>query len=473
LAEIDRLQREVERRSSGSGGADIDSDGLSVAGDELFAVLDRLPGLVFIQGADNSVRWANRRVREEFGDYRGRACFEVKRGRSEPCVVCPAVRIFESGRPEHWDWTDRQGRSYRMRGLLLESAQGEPLVLTHGLEVTAQNRLEAALQEAEGRFRLVLDHAGLGIVVVQDAQVKMANDHACRMAGYPFDEITSGSIAKLIHPEDRDLVLQRHVDRIAGREMPDVYECRFVKKDKSLWWGAVRGTRFYWEGEPATLNFITDVTAAKRIAEHIETAVQEKEVVVREMHQHLKNNVRILSSILSVEDLLAESGWPRRVIKETLSRLAVVGLIHDVLRRSRSTTHVDLKAFARGFIAELGRLLGPAAAGINLDAPGRPVYVAFDRAVACGLIINELARNASVHSQGCFTGVSLSIGQNGHGWIKIGLTIDGRGLPAGTDLTDDRFPGLNLVRELVTDQLDGQVETVSGPPVQVTATFQP
>jgi PAS domain S-box-containing protein len=439
------------------------------AGEVLLSVLDELPGFVFLQARDHSLRWANRLAREEFGDYRGRTCFEVKRGRTEPCVVCPALRVLESGRPEHWDWTDRWGRSFRMRGLLLTSTGGEPLVLAHGLEVTARNRLQSALQEAEDRFRLVLDHSGLGVVVVQDARIRMANDLACRLAGYRPREMTSGLIAKLIHPDDRDLVLQRHVDRIAGREISEVFQCRMIRKDKSVWWAAVRGTRFYWEGEPATLNFVTDITAAKQIEEQVRVALQEKEVVVREMHHHLRNNVRLLSEVLSLESAGADALPPGRIVQKTQSRLEALGLIHEVLYRSRLTTRVDLMALARGLASEMSRPSEAGAAEVELEVQGRPVYIGFDRAVVCGLVLTELIRLALDRTPGGPGRVRISVGRSNDGRVQMGLVTDGPG--PGGDLTDDRDLGLNLVRGLVARQLDGRLEVGPGP--GITATFQP
>ncbi len=469
LREIERRQGEPQPGRALTGGSPFPDDGPAPGWAVLSSVLEELPGFVFIQDRDHSLRWANRLAREEFGDFRGRACFEVKRGRTEPCVVCPAIRVFESGRSEHWDWTDRRGRSFRMCGVPLASAQGEPLVLAHGLEVTDQNRQAAALQEAEDRFRLVMEHAGLGVLVVQDARIKMANDLACRMVGYTPGEMTSGLIAKLIHPDDRDLVLQRHVDRIAGREIPEVYQCRMVRKDKTVWWAAIRGTRFYWEGEPATLNFITDVTEAKGIEEQVRVAIQEKEVVVREMHQHLKNNVRLLSEVLSLESGRPDARPPKQIVQETRLRLTALGLIHEVLHRSRLTTRVDLKALARGLTSEPNRLLGASAAGVVLEVKGQPVYIGFDRAVVCGLILHELVRHAVGPAPGSPGRVTVSVGQSGDGWIQMGVTIDGPG-PPGV-LTDAPDLGLNLVRDLVTRQLDGRLEVGRGR--EVTATFQP
>jgi PAS domain S-box-containing protein len=465
------LPREMEPQGADGHQRSATPDGTDPIDGALLSVLEELPGFAFIQARDHSLRWANRLAREEFGDFRGRACYEIKRGRTEPCVVCPAVLVFETGQPEHWDWTDRRGRSFRMCGLPLISADGEPLLLAHGLEVTAQNRLESALQEAEDRFRLVLDNVGLGVIVVQNGRIKLANDLLCRLSGYTDAELTSGSVAMLLHPDDRDMVLQRHVDRIAGRQIPKDYQCRVVLKDKSVRWITIRGTRFYWEGEPATLIFINDITEAKRIEEQGRVAVQEKEVVVREMHQHLKNNIRLLSGVLSLEAVAGDASQLRHLVKETQSRLAALSLIHDVLYRSRLTTQVELKAFASNLTAELHRRSGLASAGVESGVEGETVYVGFDRAVVCGLIINESLRLAAGRSQGGPLRGTVSVGRSADGRIQMGFTLER--LEGAGDLTDDHSLGLNLVRDLVAGQLDGRLETFEVPGIKFVATFQP
>ncbi|MEE9340259.1 MAG: PAS domain S-box protein, partial [Thermoplasmata archaeon] len=131
-------------------------------------------------------------------------------------------------------------------------------------DVTDRKRMSRALRESEEKYKLLVDNANEGIVVVQDGLLKFSNPRAAEVTGYTMKELASKPFTELIHPEDREMVLARHKRRIKRRDVPDVYTFRIVGKRGNIIWVEINAVVFRWEGKPATLNLLSDVTAHKR-----------------------------------------------------------------------------------------------------------------------------------------------------------------------------------------------------------------
>ena len=133
---------------------------------------------------------------------------------------------------------------------------------------TIQDR-DDALRDSEVKYRTLVDHAGDAILVAQDAAIKFANPQAIRLAGYTEQELLNISWVELIHPEDRALLEERHRARIAGEPVSETVAFRFLRLGGEVRWVQMNSAGLAWEGRPATLNFVRDVTEQTRTEEHL------------------------------------------------------------------------------------------------------------------------------------------------------------------------------------------------------------
>lgn len=142
------------------------------------------------------------------------------------------------------------------------------------LELTDRVRAEEALKESEEKYRLVVETAHECILVAQDGMLRFFNSKAVEFFGHTPDELTTKPFVEFIHPDDRNLVLQRHIKRLKGEEVPSAYVFRVIHKSGELKWVEINVAVITWEGKPATLNFLSDITqrkqAQKRLAEKAE-----------------------------------------------------------------------------------------------------------------------------------------------------------------------------------------------------------
>lgn len=136
-----------------------------------------------------------------------------------------------------------------------------------------RHELESRLQDSENRYRTLVMNSNEAILVAQDGFIKFANPKLTEISGYLHEELRSMPFSEFIHPEDQAMVFERHLSRLKGEKLDQVYSFRTIDKSGSIKWLEINATLFEWEGRPATLNFLSDITARK----HAEEALRESE----------------------------------------------------------------------------------------------------------------------------------------------------------------------------------------------------
>lgn len=137
-------------------------------------------------------------------------------------------------------------------------------------EITEWKAAAEAVKRSEARYRLLFDNAKEAIVVVQHEHCQFANPQAQTIFGYSQEELTAIPIGAFIHPDDRQMVLDRYRLRLKGESAPEEYLLRVVDRAGNTKWTEMRAVRIMWEGEPGVLCFLTDITARVLAQKEIE-----------------------------------------------------------------------------------------------------------------------------------------------------------------------------------------------------------
>jgi PAS domain S-box-containing protein len=139
-------------------------------------------------------------------------------------------------------------------------------------EILEHQRSEEALRESEEKYRLLVENASEAIVVAQGEVLRFVNSRAIELSGYSEEELTSIPFIEIVHPEDRDEVRKIYMIMTNGEAVPARYTFRAVRKDNSVRWVDISAVRISWEGAPATLNFLSDITEKHRLEEELVNA---------------------------------------------------------------------------------------------------------------------------------------------------------------------------------------------------------
>ncbi|PKN86776.1 MAG: hypothetical protein CVU51_06595 [Deltaproteobacteria bacterium HGW-Deltaproteobacteria-1] len=170
------------------------------------------------------------------------------------------------GHPQYFEW-----RHCRYDGTFFDAAisltafvdRGKPSILAICRDITENKRTLEALHESEEKYRTLFENAGEAIVVVQGRKAVFLNPAMATITGYSNEELSSRPFVDFIHPDDREMVMNHHIRRLNGENLPSRYSFRFLHKTDGFRWVDLNVVRVNWKGEPATLNFIIDITERK------------------------------------------------------------------------------------------------------------------------------------------------------------------------------------------------------------------
>ncbi len=184
-----------------------------------------------------------------------------------------------------------------------------------GHDITDRKKTEEALRLSEEKYRLLIENANEIIVVAQDERLKFVNPKAIKIMGFSEQELKSRPFAHFIHPDDREMVLNNYLKRIKGEYIPEVYPFRVIDKYGNTRWVEISAVLINWEGKPATLNFLTDITERKRAEEELKNSYEqlksltaklteieeaEKQALARELHDQVGQNLTLLGINLNI-----------------------------------------------------------------------------------------------------------------------------------------------------------------------------
>ena len=160
------------------------------------------------------------------------------------------------------------GKNESVKWVRLASKQvhwkGRPATINMYTDVTDRKQAEETLRESEEKYRTVVEKANEGIVIIQDGCFTYVNPKvADDLLGASIEELVGQPFSGFVHPEDRNMVVNRNQRRLAGENVPDAYEFRIIGKNKKLKWLYVSAKRIQWKGRPSTINMFTDITGRK------------------------------------------------------------------------------------------------------------------------------------------------------------------------------------------------------------------
>jgi PAS domain S-box-containing protein len=337
---------------------------------------------------------------------------------------------------------------------------------------------EEALREGEERLRIALQAGQMGTWEwdITTGQVTWSETleaiHGIAPGTFPG---TYEAYCSDIHPEDRDRVTDTIAKTLAeGSDHCITY--RIVLPDDRVRWVEGRGRLFVDDdemGRPVRMSGVCmDITDRKHAEDQLKASLREKEVLLREVHHRVKNNLQVISSLLSLQAGFIEDPKGQAMFADCRYRIHSMALIHQSLYQSESMAQIDFGAYLHALARDLFRAYAIDGERIRLAASVDNIPLTIDTAVPCALLAHELVSNCLKHA--------FPHGQAGHIWVMFRRQPDGKlqlqvrdngvGLPdAVTPDTVESF-GLQLV-DILREQLRATLELQRRPGTTVTITF--
>ncbi len=443
---------------------------------KLFALLDELPAIVCLLAPDRTLRFTNRRFREQFGDPRGHQCFEVMADRSEPCETCHVLRVLESKISFEWQWTSPTGRIYHLYDYPFAGPEGSPMVLKLGIDITERTKIAEELRKSEEKYRMLVEGMGEGLGVTDANQVlTYVNSRICEMLGYARDEILGRPATDFVDESYRTLLEKQKSLRSRG-ENPS-YEAVWVRKDGRKVTTIISPKPIYgpdgsFEG---SFGIVSDITKRKRAEEALRESerqlrslsaqllqVQEAERarISRELHDELGQALTIMKLRLSaIRKRLRKD--QRRLGKDCDDTLSYIDrIIEDVRRLSRDLSPRVLEDL--GLAAALRRLVNEFAKRSGIEVSSRiddiNHLLAEDAEIIVYRIIQEALTNIGRHAEA--ERASLNIEQR-DGGVFCMIEDDGKGFDFARATVPEGM-GIVIMKERIR-MLGGSLDLWSQP----------
>jgi two-component sensor histidine kinase len=257
----------------------------------------------------------------------------------------------------------------------------------------------------------------------------------------------------------QDYLLKNDLARLAPAVERELRDAR-TRKDRAMVAGALQESEERVEAQRATLERQT-------------VSLQQRETLLREIHHRVKNNMQVMSSLLSLQARAALHPETRRMLEDNQNRIQSMALLHEILYQSEDLAMVDFPKYVLRTVDYLFRSFGVKDRQIRLRTELDQLELELDDALPFGLLISEVVSNSLKHAfpQGRGGEVSVFLRQHSDKTISLILSDDGIGMPRELDWTTTRSLGLRLVRALA-QQLRGTLEIRSEGGTEVRLTFQ-
>ena len=205
-------------------------------------------------------------------------------------------------------------------------------------------------------------------------------------------------------------------------------------------------------------NSVWQILQQKRGRDQLRSSLDEKEILLKEIHHRVKNNLQVISSLLNLQSNYVRDANDMEIFRESQNRIRSMALIHEKLYQSGNVSFVDFPQYARSLANTLFRSYRSTENNVRLEVDFGDVSLGIDAAVPCGLIINELLSNALKHAFPDGRGGKVLLGLRAQGGMtRLTVKDDGVGVPQEVDVSRPDSLGLQLVNTLVS-QIGGVLE---------------
>lgn len=224
---------------------------------------------------------------------------------------------------------------------------------------------------------------------------------------------------------------------------------------------------------PMVLSVILDLSERKQSERRIQDALQQKDLLLKEVHHRVKNNLQVIHSLLDLQALQVQDNSMMDMLRDSQNRIRSMSMIHQTLYQSEDFAQVEFDRFLGGLLPRLMESYSATAGHVSIRVNADGVKLPINEAIPCGLIVNELVSNALKHgfAGGRRGSIEVSITQHDEQGIEMTVRNDGHAIPEELDLEHTGSLGLQLV-QLLTQQLHGELITQRGNPTGFTLRFQ-
>ena len=336
-----------------------------------------------------------------------------------------------------------------------------------------QEKVDARTHELQEKN---LELAKLSLVASEtDNAVMIFNEHLdlewvntgfSKLTGYTLEEVMKVRGSQLEELTTNPLVKEHLAECIAERRS-FIYESELFSRDgRQIWASSTLTPIMNEEGKLTNIVVIdTDISLRKKMEEQIRASLEERGILLREIHHRVKNNLQIIISLFNLQSHYVQDPNASKALREGQNRIKSMALIHERFYQSDGLSKIDFDDYIRRLTENLLQTSGINSGTVSLNIITEKISLDIDTAVPCGLIINEVVSNSIKHAfnDGRTGEIVIHFSKRSDNNYRLMIADNGVGLPTGFSLETSDSLGISLIQAL-TEQIDGKLtmESVNG-----------
>lgn len=327
-------------------------------------------------------------------------------------------------------------------------------------DITYRLKIENALKESEIKYKSLFESKpDYTILSGLDGITLDVNVAAEKVIGFSKEELIGKHFSELkFFPEDEIILHGEKFSNLLKEKNVAPYESRIFDLNSNLRWVITSLTLILEDNTPKYILIInSDITERKKNENQIIKSLEEKEVLLREIHHRVKNNMQIISSLLNLQIQYVENSEVENILKESQGRVKSMVMVHEKLYQSPHFNNINFKEYLKKLVSDIFYSYGIKTGTIKYVLNIENINIAVETAIPLGLIINELVTNSLKYAfPKCEGTIKIELKQSKE-VLKLIVADNGIGLPKKINIYNTSTLGLQLVNNLV-NQIDGQIE---------------
>jgi len=322
--------------------------------------------------------------------------------------------------------------------------------------------LTRKIKAQEARYHGIFDHSDIGIFLTdarnEDPTIVEVNTKGLSIVGCNLDQLVGKPISILVQEIQSR---QSMAEQIRTNQQFLINESIQNRKDGIVIPVLISGAQM--PNGMMVLN-IMDISEQKKISDELQRSLTEKEILLREVHHRVKNNLQVISGLIELQSIQITDPEIHRLFDESQNRIKTMALIHESLYRSTDYARIDFGSYLNELTSYLLNTYGRSREEISIDIQLSVTHMNLELAIPCGLIANELISNSLKHAfpNGKRGVITIRLEKAGENEFVFSVSDDGIGFPADLDVKTAKSFGMTLINGLVTHQMRGSLEIQRG-----------
>lgn len=328
-------------------------------------------------------------------------------------------------------------------------------------EIRVRQETEKALKDSEKRFRDMAELLPQYVFEIDlEGNFLFLNRYGLDQIGHTEEDLDRGlNSLELFAPEDRERALENIGKVIQGQSL-EGNEYRFITKNNRSFPAIIFSAPIHRGDKIVGVRGVAvDISDAKKAEEKIRLALEEKEALLREIHHRVKNNLQIMTSLLSLQCRHADNHAVKTMLMDARNRVTSMSLIHELLYESEGLAAINLQKFINRLTNQMAEAYGALAKGVKIQKDVDDISFGVDIALPIGFLVTELISNAFKHAfpAGSPGTVHIGLKASENGAYTLLVKDDGIGLPDNKQFKESGALGFRLL-QIFTGQLDAKME---------------